>query len=284
MPVRFILDTRETGLQEFFRVNKVPCEVKQLDLGDIVILYSKGEIRVPTSGRTDESSEPMSSSARSLLRGGGSKAEEKIEDTEDTKDPTHAIVLERKSYTDLKASIIDGRYHEQKARYMKLPRGTMYYILENNDPRFQSLERKQYLGAYLHTMIRDDLKVFHTENMADTYEFILGIGRALEEFGVNYRENPDGGRCTMKDTQIKKKGKDGSVYERQLSCFPGISSAKAKVIAGVYPTMKILMIALENGSFKIKGIGPKLTENLKEGLNMGAATVHPRARIVFGEE
>ncbi len=45
MPIKFILDTREKHLQRFFDNNSIPYETRQLDLGDILVLYSKGEIQ-----------------------------------------------------------------------------------------------------------------------------------------------------------------------------------------------------------------------------------------------
>lgn len=238
MPIKYILDTREKHLQEHFTAGKVPFETRQLDLGDVLILYSKGEIQ-----------EGLSEEARKLLGMGDEKAE------------VFTVVFERKSYTDLKASMSDGRYREQKARYLKLPKGMMYYLLEANDPQFKSLDKKQFLGMYVHTMVRDGLPVFHTSSLEDTFAFLVKIGQTIEEFGIKGLE------CPVETTQIKKKKVEGKeVYKQQLCCFPGISSVKADAILAVYPNMASLIEAVKAGNFKVKGLGPVLGKKIKEGL------------------
>jgi len=184
---------------------------------------------------------------------------------EDTKQAEiHTIVIERKSFKDLKASMSDMRYREQKSRYMQLPKGTMYYIFENNDPKFAELGRKQYVGAYVHTMVRDRIPVFVTGSMDETCEFIVKIGAALEEFGFDASE---GKGCSVKESQIKKKKAIGSeVFVQQLCCMPGISSGKAKSIAAEYPNMTSLLFAVKNGTFAVKGIGKVLFNKIKESL------------------
>jgi ERCC4-type nuclease len=246
MPIKYILDTREKALQSFFIKNSISFETKQLDLGDILILYSKGEIVNPEEANSNENK---------LL-----KKEIKIQEH-----PVHTFVIERKSFTDLKASMSDNRYHEQKSRYMKLPKGSMFYIFENNDPSFKELGKKQYLGAYVHTMIRDDIKVFYTQNMEETYEMILKIGDTLEKFGFN--ELLTQTSTNIETTQIKKKKANGSeVYKQQLCCIPGISSGKADLIVAEYSNLGVLMQAIKDNKFKVKGIGKVLLDKIKETL------------------
>ena len=246
MPIKYILDTREKGLQAFFIKNSVKFETKQLDLGDILILYSKGEIINPEEENSNENK---------LLK----------REVKQQEHPIHTFVIERKSFTDLKASMSDKRYHEQKSRYLMLPRGSMFYIFENNDPNFKELGKKQYLGAYIHTMIRDDLKVFYTQNMEETYEVIIKIGETLDKFGIN--DGTTSQSSTIETTQIKKKKAIGSeVYKQQLCCIPGISSGKADIIIQEYSNLIVLMKAIQTNQFKVKGIGKVLLEKIKESL------------------
>lgn len=252
MPVKYILDTRERKLQDIFAANSIPFTTKQLDLGDILILYSKGEIV--------NNMEQENKAANKLLR---------TEPVLKSEHETHTIVIERKSFTDLKASMADKRYHEQKARYMALPRGTMYYIFENNDKNFKELGRKQYIGAYIHTAIRDSLAVFVTSSMEETFEFIVKIGETFERFGFNASEKS----TPVSATQIKKKKAVGAeVYKQQLCCIPGISSGKADSIVSVYKNMTDLITAVKNDTFKIKGIGRVLLSKIKESLLLDGKT------------
>lgn len=249
MPVKYILDTREKGLQSLFSKNNTPYETRQLDLGDILILYSKGEIIKNTDPQSNENK---------LLK----------EEVKTQESPIYTFTIERKSYKDLKASLSDNRYREQKSRYMQLPKGTVYYIFENNDPNFKDLGKKQFDGAYIHTMIRDDLGVFLTGSLEETYEYIIKMADTLEKFG--FRETTDTqstSSAAIDNTQIKKKRAKGSeVYRQQLCCIPGISAGKADLIIKEYRDMTSLMGSIQNNNFKIKGIGKVLLDNIKESL------------------
>jgi ERCC4-type nuclease len=246
MPVKYILDTREKGLQELFTKNNVQYDVKQLDLGDILILYSKTEIVNLVSLDSNESK---------LLK----------EESKQQESPVFTFIIERKSYTDLKASMGDNRYHEQKSRYMQVPQRTMYYIFENNDPNFKELGKKQFLGAYIHTMIRDGLGVFLTNSQIETYEYIIKIGDTLEKFGFQSQDSKEDQKSSMASTQIKKKKASGQeVYKQQLCCIPGISSGKADLIINQYPNMTVLLESIKDESFKVKGIGKVLFDKIKE--------------------
>jgi len=248
MPVKYILDTREKGLQALFTKNGMSYETRQLDLGDILILYSKGEIIQNVEQDSNESK---------LL-----KEEIKIQEH-----PIYTFTIERKSYKDLKASLSDTRYREQKSRYIQLPKGTVYYIFENNDPQFRELGKKQFVGSYIHTMLRDRLGVLLTSSMEETYEYIIKMGETLEKFGWEDTNQTSSQEQAVDSTQIKKKRAKGSeVYRQQLCCIPGISAGKADLIIKEYKDMTSLMEVVKNNTFKIKGIGKVLLENIKESL------------------
>lgn len=268
MAFRIILDMRERHLAENLQALKVSFELRTLDLGDIIIT---NDPHSPSISNTE-----TNNAASRLL--GSSKNEEKIE-------PGDAItlVIERKSFTDLKASLSDGRYHEQKSRYLQLPRGTIFYILEDNDPRYEQLDQKQFLGMYIHTMIRDQIGVFLTRSLEETAKTLIKIRDTIEEFGLNYRDKVP--ICKLNESQIKKKkayGKD--VYIQHLCCFPGINKTKAQNIASVYPSMIELIESLKHEQFKVKGIGKKLIAGIKDGIFCSPTTtkqVQVKAKIQF---
>ena len=272
MPFRIILDERERHLALALRGRNVAFELRTLDLGDILITNA------PLSSVI---ADPDVSSAASRLLGGsnvgGSKDEEKI-----TAEPPITLVIERKSFTDLRGSLADGRYHNQKSRYLQLPRGTVFYLLEDNDPRFEKLDHAQFLGMYVHTVVRDQMGVFLTRSLDETAQFLIKLKATVEEFGLDYRDRIPS--CGLEATQIKKKkivGKD--VYLQQLACFPGINKAKADLIAALYPSMSQLIQALRDGSFKVKGVGPVLTTGMKEGLfcSEGSTPDRLKPQVVF---
>lgn len=254
MPTKIVIDKRERALITVFEQQSAEHETKQLDLGDIQILHSKGSL-------TEAKEVTESQAARKLLRTGDTSKEESIEG--ENKTEVYSILIERKTFTDLKASMTDGRYHEQKSRYKQLPQGSVYYILENNDPDYEQLGWKQYMGAYIHTIMRDSIPVIITSSIDETYKIIIKMSQTLEEFGPS----PNNKLAPTEASQIKKKkvtGKD--VYKQQLCCFPGISSGKAESIASAYPTITKLTEAIRSGTFKVKGIGPVLVAKIKDGL------------------
>jgi len=256
MPTKIVLDKREKALISLFETHSIEHETKQLDLGDVQIIYSKGELK--------DSNHFETKNAQLLLRTLQNSKEESIEDDPEL-GKIHSILIERKSFTDLKASMSDGRYHEQKSRYKQLPRGSVYYILENNDPKYEQLGWKQYIGAYIHTIMRDNIPVIITNSTEETHKIIIKIAQALDEFGPDSNNNS----ASIESSQIKKKKVSGKeVYKQQLCCFPGISSGKADSIAETYPTITKLIEAISSGTFKVKGIGPVLASKIKEGLRL----------------
>lgn len=261
MSFGFILDTREHHITKIFKDRSIPFPTPkpQLDLGDILITNCKTRGNSDNKLLEDKSSINVRAAASKLL---GSK--EVIEEKIETDSSPITLVIERKTFTDLKASMADGRYHEQKSRYLQLPKGTVFYILEDNDPQFKSLDYSAYLGMYTHTIMRDGITVFVTRSMEETVDLLLKIKETVEKFGLNYIDkNP----CTVQTTQIKKKKAKGKeVYIQQLQCFPGISKTKASSIAERYECMSDLMSALNDESFKVKGIGPVLITGMKDGL------------------
>ena len=241
MSIKFIVDNREKALQEVFDENKTEYESRQLDLGDILIEYTR---------EYDD------------------KKDDDKKDKKDTSKITHTLVFERKTFLDLNASMADTRYHEQKSRYLKLPSNSAFYILENNDRNFSTLSKKKYTGTYVNTMIRDNIKVFITNSVKETYELLIKIGETLDKFGVNFlSSSSSSSSSSYSDTQIKKKKAVGiDVFKNQLACFPGISEGKAGSIAEIYPSMKSLIKAIEDDTFKVKGIGKILLDKIKSNL------------------
>lgn len=264
MSFRVILDLRERHLATCLESLKVPFDSKILDLGDIIIT-NNSEI----SKKSDVSE--AEKSKMKLLK----------EDIEENKLESNSspitIVIERKRFTDLKASLADGRYHEQKSRYLRLPKGTVFYILEDDDNRFEQLNYQQFIGMYVNTMLRDQIPVFISRSLEETARILMKIRDAVQEFGIDYRDKIP--TCGLEDSQIKKKRNSGrDVYLAHLTCFSGINKKKAESIARHYPSMSDLISSLQNNSFKVKGVGPVLIKNLKDGLFFKTES---KAKIVF---
>jgi ERCC4-type nuclease len=163
-------------------------------------------------------------------------------------------IFERKTVSDLIASIKDGRYKEQKARMMS-QEYDITYIIEGDDILCSKTERYQVMlsGAYLHTMYRDNIRMVFTKNVNDTCTFLLTLCSKMidhpEYFvGVNPQSYVD---CIkMKSKKIDNITPE-LCYIMQLSQIPTISAVIAKNIQSHYPNLISLVKALEHTEDKI---------------------------------
>jgi ERCC4-type nuclease len=91
------------------------------------------------------------------------------------------LLFERKTVSDLAASIVDGRYKEQKARVLSsFPPHMCTYIIEGG--RFGAhpegnlrISKAAYDGAIIHTMYRDKVHVICTDDVHSTARFICSV-------------------------------------------------------------------------------------------------------------
>ena len=86
-------------------------------------------------------------------------------------------IFERKTLQDLQASILDGRYKEQKARLLSnVSQKYITYIIEGDNILSSSTyERYKSMiqSAYLHTLYRDNIRIIYTKNTVETVTLIL---------------------------------------------------------------------------------------------------------------
>ena len=136
-------------------------------------------------------------------------------------------LFERKTITDLRASIMDGRYKNQKKEMMEIYSNcSIYYIIEGFVNFSEQQEQEQ--GAIINTMIRDHISVFFTANISDTLSLITGIYKRIID-------NPDiynGNSSHSQDVIVKKeKCITRQDFLRNTLCqIPGISFKTATEI------------------------------------------------------
>lgn len=161
------------------------------------------------------------------------------------------FIFERKTVADLLASIKDGRYKEQKARLLATyPMSQISYIIEgDNAISSQSYYKNAsnvLLGAYYHSMFRDNIRIIFTKNISETTTFLLTLA-------VKILDKPDKFISEMKEDYsdtLKLKSKKiqnitpSTCYIMQLAQIPHISNTIAKNIANAYPDMKTFIDAI----------------------------------------
>jgi|688.fasta_scaffold71466_5 ERCC4-type nuclease len=179
-------------------------------------------------------------------------------------------IIERKTWSDLYSSILDGRYTEQKARAKTVinangTRPRLIYIIEGRCTNNATICKSACVSMAL-----DNFALLYSDNVADTKEIILKISTKISkkntDVSINY------------ESLIKPCKKDNMTaeicYIQQLSCIPGLSITIAKEISTKWKNMKELITEIEiYGSKNIeeikinnrrisKTVAQKLTEYL----------------------
>jgi ERCC4-type nuclease len=178
------------------------------------------------------------------------------------KNITH--IFERKTLQDLQASILDGRYKEQKARLLSnVSQKYITYIIEG-DNILSSTSYDKYKSmiqsAYLHTMFRDNIRILYTKNTIETTTLILLITtKILDKPEKFLHDEYTADKCYTDFIKLKKKKIDNidakSCFIMQLSQIPMISNVIAKNIYSKYTSMSNLVKLLdvfETSELKIK--------------------------------
>jgi ERCC4-type nuclease len=165
------------------------------------------------------------------------------------------IVIERKTYSDLSASIKDGRYKEQKERMIhsipNLVRKIM--LIEGSQTNFSdfTLSEKTYHSVILNTMIRDNIHVHLTNNLKNTLDFIENIIFQIAKYYDDIKNEVISGQ--KKDfineyncsTKKKENITQDICFRNMLAIIPGISVKMADVYVKKYNNMENLINTLK---------------------------------------
>lgn len=176
------------------------------------------------------------------------------------------IIMERKTLKDLASSVKDTRYRNQKINLLsKFNRKNIYYIIEGNlnynneSSTNYGIPKDTLISCIINCRIRDDIKIFETSNITDTFDLLTNILLRLNKDPIKYI-------CCNKtidtqEIQIKNKkniSKD-DCFKYQLSQIPSISYKSAAAIITVYPSMCEFYKSLSNKTLDEKN---KLLSNI----------------------
>lgn len=156
-------------------------------------------------------------------------------------DGTPVCIIERKSMSDLEASITDGRYREQKGRLLSsgIP---VIYIIEKGTVR----KHKEGIvkGALLNTQVRDRIPMIMSSNTAHTASLIA----QLKMKDIYYFDNKGSHVMdTYTPLHVKKSNNvtTKDIYIQQLSVIPGVSKQMGTNISEYYPSMCHLILGFK---------------------------------------
>ena len=210
------------------------------------------------------------------------------------------LAVERKSETDLLASIKDGRYKEQSFRMenLKLDNEKIYYLIEENNV----YEKKLIYSAYISLSYFKKFSLIFSKNKLDTsyliYKFLekISVNNNLQQNSIvinTDNSNNSNQSITNNDqiqnnkitenknylTSIKVNKKDNITPDNidivMLMQIPSISSNIATSLIEKYNSMQNLINTLRENEnilqdFKINGrkISKNVIENLKKYLHI----------------
>jgi ERCC4-type nuclease len=198
------------------------------------------------------------------------------------------MLFERKSLSDLVASIKDGRYNEQSFRLSQteINNHNIFYIIEGNIMNYCSKKQesiqKMIFSSMLSLSYKKGFSLLHTSGFVETSEFII---RFMEKLATEKKEPNNDISIEQNEQQysnVIKTSKKANITkdnigEIMLAQIPGLSITVAHALMYKYKTIKNLIDALiidkdclkdfqiefKNGSRKInKTITIKLQEFL----------------------
>jgi len=197
---------------------------------------------------------------------------------------TETLVFERKTVADLAASIKDGRFREQKQRLLShFPPHRITYIIEGayksvfRTTPFHGIDAAAYTSAVLSLQYRDGCHVMLTPSVKETVTYIYAIASRMASHPEKIAYAPPNPTEETYASSLSVKSKKGDnltpalCYVLQLSQIPGLSVKLATDIASVYPSMSVLLSAMQEKKEKaftdIAKIGPKKAKTILEYLS-----------------
>lgn len=156
----------------------------------------------------------------------------------------HTILVERKTWDDLSASIRDGRWSEQKSR-MNDPDIT-YIIMVEGEVRdwtghTHGMRNSCVWAALVKTGIRDKFGVNHVMDTDCAAHFLSYLAEQLKAGTLMQRR----GTAIPGITNRKRDNLSSpeQIFRAMLYVIPGMSGVRVDVLTAAYPTVQLLLKA-----------------------------------------
>jgi ERCC4-type nuclease len=180
------------------------------------------------------------------------------------------LVIERKTINDLKASICDGRSREQKARLLATyPKERIMYLIEGNldkpiDTKVSGVPVGTLIGSLINTQLRDGIKVYKTQTMEETANFVQKLHDKLVKDGDCFFTSCDEPLSASKYASTLKKSKKSNMtgevwFISQLALIPQVSEVVANEIVKKYTSVSKLLLEYESTPINLR---PTLLSNI----------------------
>ena len=200
------------------------------------------------------------------------------------------LLFERKTWADLAASIQDGRYSEQKARFLESDPpdpsvdSQLVYLLESPcvmgfAGATRGMSNKAIRAAELMTQFRDDIHVVYARDNAGSAEVLVYLFQKLREGALAAGSRK---RSKMVGTSSAKRRKSDNLASptaltrAMLGMIPKMSDKKAAAVVAVYPTLGAMAscTARELADIKCDGrrLGPTLAQQICDVVSTNKST------------
>lgn len=163
-------------------------------------------------------------------------------------DEKDIIVIERKTLSDLAASIKDGRYHSQKKKLLEtIEPSKICYIIEGSfsfvpqNTSIQGITHEAIVSCLLNTQFRDGIHVIQSKNVEETCDIIQHILKRSEKY-IDISKTILSKPLSISKEKIYTKKE---CYISQLAQIPGISNKIANCISDKYTSLRDLLDAIE---------------------------------------
>jgi ERCC4-type nuclease len=189
------------------------------------------------------------------------------------------LIIERKAIKDLEASILDGRYREQRGRilsYCQENKTQPLYILEgafsSNTGR---LEKSALIKFVNRLTLHYQIPVLHSDSVKETAEIISALVQQWQETDPQKSIKPKTDVVKVTDgIHIQKKANAGDHRTFAISCLaqcPGVSVKMAEALVDTFGSLKGVIDAstkdIEAVKVGTRRVGPVVSKRLSEILN-----------------
>ena len=160
------------------------------------------------------------------------------------------LLVERKTLSDLSASIKDKRYSEQSIRLLESSDSPemVYYLIEGNMELYRTTNKKHLLppstliSAMFTLSTEKRFSIHRTENAAESAFWLICISKKMDRTSEGQKSM---GSCIRRGMKRSDKINRSNIEEIMLAQIPGISEHSARTLLGHCGGLRGLLKELE---------------------------------------
>lgn len=187
------------------------------------------------------------------------------------------LIIERKSIRDLEASILDGRYKEQRGRILSFcqdNKSQPMYILEGSLASGTGRLQKKALMKFIHRLIfHYQIPVMQTQSVQETAELVQTLVEQWKDDPTSLQRTTELVKVTD-GIHVQKKANAADPTQFAISCLaqcPGVSVKMAEQLIQTFVSLQGILnasaVQLEAVKVGARKVGPVVSKRLYELLH-----------------